>query len=85
MVDAERIAHLPEQPPDGVRTDGDAKVAEGDGHFGGGAAGPSHAGDGIAGSVVVQQEFDQSDEVGRFFSAGGRPPPPRRTRPGATS
>src|ERR1700676_5294022 len=53
VVDAERITHLPEQPPDGVRTDGDAKVAEGDGHFGRGAAGPSHAGDGIPDGVVV--------------------------------
>src|ERR1700730_15467468 len=85
VIDAERIAHLSEQTPDGVRTDGDTKVAEGDGHFGGGAAGPFHTGDGIPGGVVLQQELDQGDEVGRFFSAGGRPPPPRRTRPGATS
>jgi hypothetical protein len=85
VVDPERIAHLAEQTPDRVRTDGDAKVAERQGHFGRGAAGPFHTGDGIPGGVVLQQELDQGDEVGRFFSAGGRPPPPRRTRPGATS
>ena len=85
VVDAERIAHVAEQPPDRVRTDGDAKVAERQGHFGGRAAGPFHPGDGITGGVVFQQELDQGDEVGRFFSASGRPPPARRTRPGATS
>src|ERR1700680_3260377 len=68
VVDAERIAHLPDQPPDGVRSDGDAKVAEGDGYFGRGAARPFHTGDGVPIGVVFQQELDQGDDIGRFFS-----------------
>jgi hypothetical protein len=85
VVDAQRIAHGLEQPGDGVGTDVDAEVAERRGDFGGRAPGPFQAGDGVAGRVVVEQELDHGDEVGRFFSARGRPPPTRRTRPAATS
>ena len=85
VIDAERIAHLMEQPGDGIGADRDPEVAERHGDFGGRAAGPFQAGDGIAGGVVFQQELDQGDDVGRFFSTGLRPPPTRRVRPGATS
>jgi hypothetical protein len=85
VVDAARIAHLAEQARDGIGTDLDPKVAERQGHLGGRPTGPFHACDRIPGGVVFQQERDQGDEVGRFFSTGGRPPPTRRTRPGATS
>lgn len=85
LIDAERIAHLVEESGDGVGTDRNPEVAEGQGHFGGGAAGPFHAGDRVAAGVVFQQVLDQRDEVGGFFSTGGRPPPTRRIRSGATS
>ena len=51
VVDAQRIAHGLEQPGDGVGTDVDAEVAERQGDFGGRAAGPFQAGDGVAGRV----------------------------------
>ena len=50
----------------------------------GGSARPLQAGDGIAGGVVFEQELDQGDDVGGFFSTGLRPPPARRVRPVVT-
>ena len=47
--------------------------------------GPADTGDGIAGGVVFQQDFDGLDYVGRFFSTGLRPAPECRIRPTATS
>ena len=70
-----------EQAGDGVGTDCDAEVAERQGKLGGCSTGPLQAGNGIAGSVVVEQESDQRDDVGGFFSIGLRPPPERRVRP----
>ena len=84
-IDAQGIAHLMEQAAHRVRTDADAEIAQSQGHFGAGSAGPLQAGDGIAGSIVFEQEFDQGDDVGGFFSTGLRPPPERRVRPGVTS
>jgi len=85
LVHAERIPHAIEQPGDGVGTDRDPEVAEGQRDFAGGAAGPFHAGDGIAAGVVFQQVLDERYEVGGFFSTGMRPPPTRRVRASATS
>ena len=47
--------------------------------------GPTNAGDGIAGGVVFQQDFDGFDYFGLFFSTGLRPAPDCRTRPISTS
>ena len=85
LVDAQRIAHLMQEAGDGVGADDDPEVAERHGHFGGRPPGPLQSSDGIAGGVVFEQELDQGDDVGRFFSTGLRPPPARRVRSGATS
>src|SRR5439155_22457322 len=82
-VDAERIAHVLEQPRDGARTHSDPEVAERQGHFGSRAAGPFHAGDGIAAGVVFQQVVGQGDAVGRFYSMRMRPRPAVGMRSGA--
>ena len=47
--------------------------------------GPSNAGDGIAGGVVFQQNFDGLDYFGRLLPAGLRPAPGCRIRPTSTS
>lgn len=73
-----------EQAGDGVGTDGDTEVAERQGNLGGSSTGPLQSGNGIASSVVVEQESDQRDDIGGFFSIGLRPPPERRVRPEAT-
>ena len=59
--------------------------AERFGDSGGGLMGPPNAGDGIAGGVVFQQDFDGLDYFGRFFSTGLRPAPGWRIRPTSTS
>ena len=46
---------------------------------------PANAGDGIAGGVVFQQDFDGLDYFGRFFPTGLRPAPACRIRPISTS
>jgi hypothetical protein len=45
------------------------------GDSGRGLVSPSNTRDGIAGSVVFQQDFDGFDYFGRFFSTGLRPAP----------
>jgi hypothetical protein len=84
VIDAKRIAHLMEQTGDGVGADQDTEVSECHGELGGGSPRPLQAGDGIAGSIVFEQELDQGEDVGVFFSAGLRPPPTWRVRPGVT-
>jgi hypothetical protein len=81
VIDAQGIAHLGEQTSDGVGAHPDTEVAQGHGNLLGSAPRPLQPGDGIAGGVVFQQELDQCDDVGRFFSTGLRPPPERRVRP----
>jgi hypothetical protein len=65
----------------GVGADGDTEVAQRHGNLVGGAPRPLQPGDGISGSVVFEQELDQRDDFGGFFSTGLRPPPERRVRP----
>ena len=81
VIDPKRIAHLMEEPGDGVGTDDDTEVTQRHGNLVGSAAGPLQPSDGIAGGVVFEQELDQRDDVGGFFSTGLRPPPDRRVRP----
>ena len=81
MIDAQGIAHLVEKTSDGVGTDTDTEVAQCHGNLIRSAPGPLQAGDGVAGGVVFEQELDQSDDAGGFFSTGLRPPPERRVRP----
>ena len=73
-----------QETSDSVGTDDDPEVTQRQGNLFGSSAGPLQTRDGIAGGVVFQQEFDQSDDVGGFFSTGLRPPPKRRARPGLT-
>jgi hypothetical protein len=81
VIDAQGIAHLVEKTSDGVGANPDTEVAQRPGNFIGSAPRPLQPGDGIAGSVVFEQELDQCDDVGGFFSTGLRPPPERRVRP----
>ena len=81
VIVAQGIAHLVQETSDGVGTDDDAEVDQRHGNLVGSAAGPLQASDGIAGGIVLEQELDQRDDVGGFFSTGLRPPPERRVRP----
>ena len=80
-IDAQGIAHLMEETSDGVRTDDNTEVTQRHGNLVGGSPGPLQPGEGIAGGVVFEQELDQRDDVGGFFSTRLRPPPERRVRP----
>jgi hypothetical protein len=84
VIEAKRIAHLMEQTGDGVGAHQDTEVSECHGELGGGSPRPLQAGDGIAGGIVFEQELDQGEDVGVFFSTGLRPPPAWRVRPGVT-
>ena len=55
VIDAQRIAHLPEQACDGIGADTDAELMQFRGDSGRGAARPTQTGHGIAGGVVLQQ------------------------------
>ena len=54
MIHTERIAHLIEQPRDGIGAGGDTELAKFLGYSGSRAARPAQACHGIAGSVVLQ-------------------------------
>ena len=84
VIDPKGIAHLLKETGDGIGADDDTKVAQRHGNLGRRSPRPLQAGDGITGGVVFEQELDQCDDVGGFFSTGLRPPPERRVRPGIT-
>ena len=84
VIDAQRIAQVMEQAGDGVGAHPDPEVSERHGDLGGGSPRPLQAGDGIPGGIVFEQELDQGEDVGVFFSTGLRPPPTWRVRPGVT-
>ena len=84
VIDAQGIAHLMEETSDGIGTDEDTEVAQRHGDLVGSSPGPLQPSDGIAGRVVFEQELDQRDDVGGFFSTRLRPPPERRVRPVVT-
>jgi hypothetical protein len=69
-----------EEASDGVGIDDDTEVTQRKGNLVGSSPGPLQPRDGIAGGVVFEQEFDQGDNVGGFFSIRLRPPPERRVR-----
>ena len=81
VIDAQGITHLVEETSDGVGTYDDTEVAQRHGNLVGSSPRPLQPGDGIADGVVFEQELDQRDDVGGFFSTGLRPPPERRVRP----
>ena len=73
------------QPRHGSGGDLDIELPQQFGDSGRRLVGPANAGQGIAGSVVFQQDFDGRAYFGRFFPTGLRPAPDRRMRPTATS
>ena len=73
-----------EEAGDRVGTDDDAEVAQRHGYLVCSSSGPLQPSDGIAGGVEFEQELDQGDDVGGFFSINLRPPPERRVRPVVT-
>lgn len=81
VIDAQGIAHLVEETSDGVGANTDTEIAQRQGNLLGGAPRPLQPGEGVASGIVFQQELDQCDDVGGFFSTGLRPPPERRVRP----
>ena len=84
VIDPKGIAHPMEKTGDGVGADDDTEVAQRHGNLLRSSSRPLQPCDGIAGGVVFEQELDQCDNVGGFFSTGLRPPPERRVRPEAT-
>ena len=73
---------MKEEAGAGVGTNQDTEVTQRHGNLGGGSARPSQTRDRVTGGVVFEQELDQCNDVGGFFSTGLRPPPERRVRPG---
>lgn len=84
VIDPQGIAHLMEEASDGVGADNHTEVGQSHGNLIGRPSGPLQTGDGIASRIVFEQELDQSDDVGGFFSIRFRPPPERRVPPVVT-
>jgi hypothetical protein len=81
VIDTQGIAHLVEKTSDGVGANTDTEVVQRHGNLLRSAPRPLQPSDGVARGVVFEQELDQCDDVGGFFSTGFRPPPERRVRP----
>jgi hypothetical protein len=84
-IHTEGKIHIAKQSRHGIGRDLDIELPQQFSDSGGGLVGPPNAGDGIAGGVVFQQDFDGIDYFGRFFSTGLRPAPDCRVRPTSTS
>ena len=85
MIDPERVVHLVQEAGNSIGRYVDASPLKQCGNLAGGAAAPFQPGDRVAGGVVLQQAFDDSDYLRRFFSTGFRPAPAWRIRPIWTS
>ena len=81
----EREIHHRQQPPHRVGTHLDSDVKQLPCNFAGRAARPSQAADGVTGHILFQELFDTGEDLRRFFSADGRPPPALRTRSSSMS
>ena len=85
VIDAKGIAHLMKETGDRIGADDDTEVGQRHGNFGRRTPRPLQTSDRITSGIVFEQELDQCEDVGGFFSAGLRPPPERRVRPDVTS
>ena len=84
-VGPEPVTEALQELGDGVGADHDAGRAQLGCDLLGGAPGPFHTADRVAGGVVLHQAADRLDHLGDAFFADGLPPPGRRTRPGEIS
>ena len=84
-IDAQRKIHLVEKTSDRIGRNRDIDLLENLRDLLRRLAGPLQPGDGIAGGVVLQKNFDGIDYFGRFFSTGLRPAPALRVRSTSTS
>ena len=83
-VHAQREIHLVQKTSDRIGRYRNVDLLKNLGDLLGRLAGPLQPGDGIAGGVVLQKNFDGLDYFGRFFSTGLRPPPVLRVRSTST-
>ncbi len=84
-VDAQRKIHLIEKTSDRVSRNGNVDLLENLGDLLRRRAGPLQSGDGIAGGILLQENLDGIDYLGRFFSTRLRPAPALRAPSIATS
>src|SRR6266568_482248 len=84
-VDAQREIHLVQKTSDCIGRDRNVDLLKDLCDVLRRLAGPLQSGDGISSDIVLQKNLDGLDYLGRFFSAGLRPPPVLRTRSTSTS
>ena len=84
-IHAQGKVHVVKQSRHGIGADLDIELPQQFGDSGRRLVGPTNAGDGIAGDVVFQQDFDGFEYFGRFFFTGLRPTPECRMLPTSTS
>lgn len=84
-IDAQREIHLVEKTSHRIGRDRDIDLLQNLGDLLGRLTSPLQPGDGIPGGVVLQQNLDGIDYLGRFFSTRLRPAPALRARSTSTS